>query len=784
VSEGAARATSSRFERLLPLLLVPVALAADPGAALPLRSYYFRDFGAAFYPLRLFQARELAAGRLPTWNPYVFEGTFFAPGPALYPLDLLHVLLPSPAFVSWLLTLHLPLAALATYWLARELGGSRAAAFVAGTVFALSGFALSCLNLYIFLQALALAPFVAGLLRRAALSGGRSIVWAAGAVALGLSTYTVEFVGQAVLLGFALGLAERRPREALSRMTGAVALGAGLAAVPIALVLGVLGETDRGAGFGGDVALANAVQPVVLLQALVPHLFGFPQAPAEAFWGGRFFSKGLPYFLSLYLGPLTLGLAAIGISRIERRARLALLALAGLGLLYALGDAGGLAPLVHRLGLSGPFRFPSKALLLPQLAVALAAGFGFARVAEERGALARLAVLTAAAASAVLALFAVVAAKPAALVAWSGVVPEFWPQLTGVVGRDAAIVVLLALAVCGVLWLDRRSVLATGQAAALLAALLVADLARSGAGLNPQVDTRFYTALPELAAMRLAQLDGGRVFSYGLDHSPAFRGMLSRGEPGLTLTSFFIHRQVLGPYANVLDGIEAAEANEITSFVPRERELQADLYDPSRVGDLLPWFRNASVARVLSLDPLTHADLVPLASVPAGPQGVMIRVYGFDGWPRASVACGAVHVASREEALALPYREGFDPWREVALESPAVRGPGDTPPATCVKGQARRTAFSTAEERYSVETSAPAYLVVRASHARGWQAWVDGVPTPVMRANGKHRAVAVPAGTHEVVLRYEPPGLWLGQLVSAAALVACVLVVAVVGERR
>jgi Bacterial membrane protein YfhO len=782
VSEGAARATSSRFERLLPLLLVPVAFLSDPGAALPLRSYYFRDFATAFYPLRVLQSRELAAGRLPTWNPFVFEGTFLAP--ELYPPDLLIALWPGPAFVSWLLTLHLPLAALGAYWLARQLSASRAGAFVAGAVYALSGFTLSSLNLYLFLQALALAPFVAGLLRRAALVGGRSVVWAAAAVALGLSTYTVEFVGQAVLLGMALGLAERPPREALPRLAGALALGVGLAGVPIALVVGVLGETARGAGFGGDVALANAVAPVVLLQTLVPHLFGFPEAPAEAFWGGRFFSKGLPYFLTLYLGPLTLGLAALGASRIERRARLALLALAGLGLLYALGDAGGLAPLVHRLGLSGAFRFPSKALLLPQLAVALAAGFGFGRVAEESGSLGRLAVLCALAAGVGLALFALVAARPAGLVAWSGVLPVFWPQLTAVVGRDVAIVVLLAIAVSGVLWLARRSVLSTGQAATLVAALLVADLARAGAGLNPQVDTRFYTPLPELAALRLAELDGGRVFSYGLDHSPALRELLSRGGPGLTLTSLFIHRQVLGPYANVLDGIEAAEANEITSFVPRERELRAEDYDPGRAGELAPWLRNAGVTRVLSLDPLQEGELVPLGRVDAGAPGVAIHVYGFDAWPRGSLACRATRVARREEALAFPYREGFDPWRDVALESPAGRGPGDALPATCAKGQARRTAFSAAEEHYSVETSAPSYLVVRASHARGWQAWVDGVSTPVLRANGKHRAIAVAAGTHEVVLRYAPPGLRLGQLASGVALVACALVVALAGPGR
>ena len=112
-------------------------------------------------------------GRFALWNPLVFEGSFQLP--AVYPPDLLHALWPSPVFVSWLLTLHLPLAALAAYWLARELGASRPGAFQSGAVYALGGFALSCLNLYVFLQALALAPFVAGLLRRAALRGGRQV---------------------------------------------------------------------------------------------------------------------------------------------------------------------------------------------------------------------------------------------------------------------------------------------------------------------------------------------------------------------------------------------------------------------------------------------------------------------------------------------------------------------------------------------------------------------------------------------------------------------------------
>ena len=64
---------------------------------------------------------------------------------------------------------------------------------------------------------------------------------------------------------------------------------------------------------------------------------------------------------------------------------------------------------------------------------------------------------------------------------------------------------------------------------------------------------------------------------------------------------------------------------------------------------------------------------------------------------------------------------------------------------------------------------------MRASHARGWRAHVDGVPAPVLRANGKHRAVAVPAGRHEVVLRYEPPGLLAGLALSGLSLLASAL---------
>ena len=253
---------------------------------------------------------------------------------------------------------------------------------------------------------------------------------------------------------------------------------------------------------------------------------------------------------------------------------------------------------------------------------------------------------------------------------------------------------LLALGLGAAAWAVERGALDRRARLALVMALCLADLARAGAGQNPQEQPSFFDPLPEVAALRLARSTAGASSPTASTTAPRSASSAARGGPALELTSLFLHRQILGPYANVLDRVEAPEAMAPAALLPRPRERGAELYDTARVGELLPWLRNAGVARVLSLDPLSDPELVPLASIPAGPPGVAIHAYGFESWPRASLACRATPVASREQALGVPYRKGFDPWREVALEEQGG-GPDDALPATCTKGRARRT-WSTA----------------------------------------------------------------------------------------
>jgi hypothetical protein len=745
--------------RSLALAAALVSLLPNPRAALPGLSYYFRDFSLTYYPLRAFFTGEAAAGRWPFWNPYLHEGS--AVFPMLYPLELVQVLWPGPAFVSWLLTLHLPIAALTMYALTRALGASRWGAFAAGAAFALSGLALSALNLHWFLQALALAPLVALAFRRAALCGGRAIVLAAIVLAVAISTLAVEFAAQGLLLGLGLGLAARPRARAGARMLLAAVLGAGLAALPIALMLGIVDESLRGAGLPRELALQGTLHPLALLQLVVPDLYGSLSEPLRFWWGGRLFPGGTPYFMSLYLGPVALVLAGAGVLALAPRERRVVLGFGLTGFWYALGPLGGLSPILAPL--LRWFRFPVKAMLLPVMVLALLAGFGVDRLRRGRG--------WKAAASVAAGLLLLVALLPAvlavrgdAIASWLDISPRSEAAMRSTLRVECAGTALLAAALIAVALSVPRRRLEPRRASLLVAGLLVLDLSHAGMGLNPQTPTSFYEPLPGMLP-QLVDSARGRVFSYGVTASPALKATLAERGPGVERASFLLSRHLLSPFANVLDRVEVAEGADRLSFIPSPLAIAPWEYDPRVVAQILPRLRSEAVSRVVSLDPLADPELRERASLPAGPPGLEIHVYDLARpWPRAFVGCRVRVAPSRSDALAAPFAPGFEPARDVVLEEAGEAG--------CETGHAELDVAAPGEESYEVSSDGAGYLVTRDSFTPSWQATVDGRPVRVLRESGRHRAVPIRAGRHRVTLRYAPPGWRVGLLLTALAVAA------------
>jgi hypothetical protein len=77
----------------------------------------------------------------------------------------------------------------------------------------------------------------------------------------------------------------------------------------------------------------------------------------------------------------------------------------------------------------------------------------------------------------------------------------------------------------------------------------------------------------------------------------------------------------------------------------------------------------------------------------------------------------------------------------------------------------------TTPESMTIQTlsAADGLLVIGDAYADGWTAWVDGEKTEVLRTNHALRGVALPAGDHEVIVRYEPASLRIGLWSTALA---------------
>jgi hypothetical protein len=717
-------ATAVGFVAFLPFL----------GGALSGGSLYFRDLALYFLPLRRMALEGLRSGRVPFWNPYLHEGVPLSLPAVGYPFDLLQLLRPDEAGISLVLALHVPLAAVGFYVLARRLLAAPGLPAAGGALaYALGGFLLSMANLYVYLEAAAWAPLVVLALAEVVTSGRARAVAAAGlAVGIALSTTGIEIVAQAVAVGLALGRWPRRGRRvrALGGSGAAVALGALLAAPVLAFLAAQVAGSARSRGFETDVVLAHSVHPFSLLQVLVAGLFGDVSNLAGEWWGQNFFPRGFPYVLSLYLGPAALALAGVGAMTRHALSR-RLVTLTFVGLVLCLGRWSGLTAIVDAVPGLDAFRYPVKAFFTVHLALALLVALGLSSLlaSDSRGRWTGLAV-SAGGLGVLLALVPLLPRlAPTATGAFAAAFlpPDFGPGVrAAVLSRvlvDAAAGGAAAVAVAAVALVARRGILSPRRAAVLVVAVVAADLLRAGAGLNPMVARDFFRPSPELAG-ELGFLREGRVFTCSFDESPAYRrARMARGAAHVRWT-FAVALETLTPAFNVPLRVPTALSPDLTMLVPEDRvstPAQATCRD---MDVLVPRLREAAVHAVVSPDPLAHPALEPWGVLaPSRLAPLRVHLYRLSGpLPRIDVE---------------PLGAGGDNAR------------------AWVTGQHERT------DRLDirVETSSPAVLVVRDGWAPGWRAWVNGTPTAVSPLEGRHRRVEVPAGGGLVTMRYRPPRL-------------------------
>jgi hypothetical protein len=544
----------------------------------------------------------------------------------------------------------------------------------------------------------------------------------------------VELTAQAVLLGILLG----QPLLGGKRAAGvvlALAAGAALAAPTLGWMASLLQGSARAGGFGVDVALAHSLHPIGLLQVVVGGLFGDLSRLPDRWWGQNYFPRGFPYFLSLYLGSVPVALAILASVRGDGiRRRLGLLSL--LALLACLGRWAGLAVLAQAVPFLRTFRYPSKAFLTVHLGVALLVALGFRDLGPGNERRWRGVALLLLAAGIPLALGPFLSSLAPRTFRW--LVQGFfapgtaWPERlenARYVLADSSVAGIVAIAgslLAGLAAIGRLRPLLAQSA---LLALLAADLLRNGAGLNPMASLAFYRLSPEMSAVASSiRAEGSRVFSFDPGESEAYWKARAARPGDHALWSFAMLAETLTPMTNVSQAVPSALSPDLTMLVPSDRTLPPELSRASAFPAIRERLRGAGVGRVLSLDPIDAPGLRVTAVVePARASPLAVRVYALD------------------DSLPLRFADG---GRVTSLV--------ETP----IRIDAR------------IEADRPTSFVVRDAWATGWSATVNGGETPLTRTSDGHRAVAVPAGTSRVQMRYRPPGVAAALLVSVGTALA------------
>jgi Bacterial membrane protein YfhO len=780
------------FSRLKPFLFLTGLGLFYFGALLTHPTYVLysdhSDLLATFLPVKRFLVRSWQeTGEVPLWCPYSFGGMPLVHDvqvAAFYPFHFPLYLLPEEwlgAAMSWLVVAHVIIAGCCMYVYGQSRGLNGTAGVVAAVGYMFAGkWLLHVLDAghYVMIP-LAWLPLVVLWLERA--MAQRSLLHAtwAGAtfalIVLGAHPQMTFFAGLFIVLWTAgsarewaqSGAAEpsvsHSPTLSLSHFITWLRVGiwtAGVAAVLSAVqllpALEAAPESTRAVGVAASDAAAVAL----------PSLLGL-LGPA---WNGSWEDRGCLGFLWV-AAAITAPLVVRGPARFE----------AGVGLVLVVFSAGGAVFLQWLPGFRF-FQLPVRMLMFLALPIALLAGRSTQVLLTESPVFLAARECFRRVLFSVLCAGLILAGHAAATDdrAWQ---PAYWT--------------VLLLAVTGALWLFREQCPLSPRAWAMAwFAILLADswgLTWSRVAVRP---------VNELYAPSACV----RYLAAAKERAPHERWrVLDRGLPGQPSSA---------PLGAALPMCADAELEPVLGYNPfdlrRYKEFLQFIMDED--GPIRPRHgifgypivqgfpvRNKSLLDLLGtrylLEPVDEALHFSAAGEPGineswqsvGPEDPHPAVYSFlaggmqqlppyriygnlQAFPRAFLVRRAGQLADRPQVLA--QLKSTDFRREVLLEGSWPEPDACLSAPTDAPDLAKISAYRPNRVAVTVHAACAGYLVLTDVWFPGWDCTVDGQPARIYRANYLFRAVAVPAGDHEVEFVFAPWTYRCGQRISIVGWIA------------
>lgn len=748
-------------------------------------TFYKLDIARYYHPMWRFGVETMRSGEIPFWNPFSHFGAPFVANVqtcVFYPPAILFYLGPFLTMFNAYALFHLVLASFFTYLWMRECNASRAGAALAGIAYGLSGYMMAAVQLTIALAATAWLPLALLTFRRAVKE--RSNGWAAATGAVFCLMYLAGDPAALFATGLALAtfallktveearracLPARQGARPAARPIGSLILACAvlfaLAAFQIPLFLEFIAHSDR-----ATMPMSKAFQWSLAWPDFIGTLFPY-------------FSDLTIYIMDYEVRQSWLNYSYVGVSVwalvacaavLKPRDR-QVLTHAGLALFGLWIAMGGHSPLYRALYAVFPLtrlvRYPVRFFFLSTFAIACLAGFGFdaARAARPdpkkvRAALAAAFVAGALAIALTIGFDDVYRAAARAAFAVAGETPAYFTPER------------LARTVAALLLNAKRTALFAVLAAAALAG-------RFGGKIRSRLFTLFFLLFISMdlqanafqPRMTTGELEAVSANERVILADPAFGRVKS--SPAMMQRQFF---------AESSDDVE--EQEEMKNKLASNYLLQLRIHDAWTYDSLYLKPVQETFVRVMMTPLAQHRHLLDALGVryiaspyetieglePVNRTKFANLFKNSDSMPRAYLVPEAVVETDRVKLLDRLVDGSFRPAERLFLDE----NPG--PPSAKLFWANRGSASDRVEVtratantlEFSVSAAKDAWLFDSDAFYPGWKAWVDGAPVKMVRANYAFRAVQVPAGTHTVRFRYEPPLFFPGAVVTLATLAA------------
>lgn len=759
--------------------------------------FYFRDTFKFFYPLKKYLVTTLSQGRLPLWNPYMYNGVPFLADnttAVFYPFHILYLFLPFDMAFQYFILLHYFLGGVFVYLLMRGWKLSRYASTFAALAFMFNTYLVQMSGNLIYLAIIWTPLFFWALHRALVAKKLRAGILPGIILSIQFLAGEPQSVYWNLILGFVYLLSQepwwqKKPLPALRytwlfpfRLFLIISLTAlGLSMIQLLPSLEMAMLSDRQGGLPYEIAILWSYHPLRLLEFFIPFFFGDPTSP-EQYWGfflQNYIDGGSSWTVAVYSGFLPLLFALVALCNgTQRKLILFISALGGTALLLAFGLY---TPLYHLfyeyLPLFDLFRYPEKYMSLVTLSIPLLAGFGMDRLFGHRSLADREKdeVQETRSGSWIvrgLGLFSTLLVVGYGVLSWKEEIfaemiqqamhgyhnPFLQPSAILVQIRFSLLFVCSIAIGSAITFLGwQRKILGEQSVKTLFMAILLFDLFWVSSRVNYTSFAELYDPLPaDTTILQILQIKESSPFRVHRDKlyfydRPDDNSPLSLYERRKLWEKYTLVENIGMNYGvQYLHGYTGHHLRRY--FDLQQYHLFPLLFDLFNTRYFLVHHKEK-----IFTDPL-HYKTIAIA-----PWNGLRVVENLRVFPRAFWVPRAVVLSKPEEIIQRLADPQFNPRREVLLEEPVKQ---DDQPSRLEEAQVTILSYAPERVRLQVQSPTQGFVVLGDTYYPGWKVFIDGQPSPLLRANYVLRAVQVEGGTHQIDFIYDPWTFKIGALVS------------------